>query len=137
MQSRRILFVMLNPSTANATHNDPTLRRCLGFASDWGFGSLELCNLFAYRATEPAILKRVRDPVGPDNDSYICTAAKRANAIIVAWGTRGTLLGRAEQVTKLLARTQSLLCLGVTKDGAPRHPLYVPRTVTPVPFKLP
>ena len=126
-QSHRILFVMLNPSTANAAQDDPTLRRCIGFASDWGFGSLEICNLFAYRATNPSALGRIRDPIGRENDNHIVEAAGRATLIVAAWGTRGGLLGRASLVTSLLTRSCELLCLGTTIGGAPRHPLYVRR----------
>jgi hypothetical protein len=132
--SRRILFVMLNPSTAEATQDDPTLRRCIGFASDWGYGVLEVCNLFAYRATDPDVLVRTRDPVGPDNDAHLLATADRADAVVAAWGTRGELFGRASQATSMLSRSRHLICLGMTRNGSPRHPLYVPRSMSPVTY---
>jgi hypothetical protein len=133
-RSGRLLFVMLNPSTADATINDPTLRRCISFASDWGFGSLEVCNLFAYRATDPEVLARLPDPIGPENDRHLLAAAARAETIIAAWGGRGDLKGRAAQVKALLVCCRPLFCLGLTKGGAPRHPLYVRRGTAPIPF---
>lgn len=131
---RRLLFVMLNPSTADAEVDDPTLRRCMGFASLWGYRSLEVCNLFAYRATDPKILARVAAPVGPDNDVHLIAAAARAESIVAAWGTRGALRERAREVVALLTRTRSLLCLGLTRDGTPRHPLYVRSDAERQPF---
>jgi len=117
-----ILFVGLNPSTADETANDPTVRRCIGFARAWGFGGLVLVNLFAYRATNPADLLNAKDPVGPRNDDFILKNALSAGRTVVAWGAKGNLLGRDHYVLSLLSSTA---CLGTTKDGAPRHPLYI------------
>lgn len=128
---RRLLFIMLNPSTADAQCDDPTLRRCLGFASSWGYDVLEVCNLFAYRATDPVVLRRVLDPVGPSNNEYLEQAVVRASVVVAAWGTRGDLKNRAADVTELTIRLRQLSCLGLTKDGFPRHPLYVRRTAEP------
>jgi hypothetical protein len=128
---RRLLFLMLNPSTADADLDDPTLRRCIGFASLWGYRSLEVCNLFAYRATDPDMLVRVADPVGPHNDVHILAAAARAESIIAAWGTRGALGERASHIVAAITRQRPLLCLGLTKGGTPRHPLYVRRDAAP------
>lgn len=129
--ARRLLFVMLNPSTADGSCDDPTLRRCLGFAASWNYGALEVCNLFAYRSTDPGVLTRVGDPVGRSNNAYILGAARRATTVVAAWGARGALLERASVVTGLLTRTSDVLCLGTTKDGAPLHPLYVPGAAVP------
>lgn len=128
----RLLFVLLNPSTADGKRDDPTLRRCIGFAQGWEYGSLELVNLFAYRSVDPGTLRRVADPVGPLNDSYIQQAASRAGQIVVAWGTLGGSSDRAQEVTRLL--TRPLLCLGYTAEGMPRHPLYLRRDARPLPF---
>ena len=128
----RVAFIMLNPSTADATNNDPTLRRCLGFAERWGYGSLEVVNLFAYRATNPQDLKTASDPVGSLNDDYLMTAVSSARQTIVAWGNHGTLYNRAEIVLEMLSSQFFLYCLGVTKTGQPKHPLYVPNSVKPI-----
>ena len=121
-----VVFVMLNPSTADASINDPTIRRCINFARSWGFGGLKVVNLFAWRATKPAELKMVADPVGPDNDYYLLKAFAQAPATVVAWGTNAPVT-RVQEVGRLLqAATIGPQCLGATQMGHPRHPLYVP-----------
>lgn len=129
-----ILFLMLNPSTADALTDDPTIRRCLAFAGAWGYQSLEVCNLFAFRATNPGLLLRAKDPVGPDNDSYIRAAVARAATVVVAWGAQPSCIGRAAAVLPLVDGARNVFCLGVTKSGFPRHPLYVPRTAVPITY---
>ena len=121
----RILFVLLNPSTANHQKNDATIRRCIGFARAWKFGSMEVVNLFAYRATDYRELFKASDPVGVENNRFLMQAVERCSTVVLGWGTRGTLLGRDRQVMLLLAGKNDLYCLGITKDGQPRHPLYV------------
>jgi hypothetical protein len=121
-------WVMLNPSTADATQDDPTIRRCVGFARDWGCGGIVVVNLFAFRATDPAALRTAPDPIGPDNDNHIRRAVTIGGATVVcAWGAHGTLLGRGRSVADLI-RSLGVVpqCLGTTRDGQPRHPLYVP-----------
>jgi hypothetical protein len=130
----RIGFVMLNPSTADATQDDPTIRRCISFASAWGYGALEVVNLFAYRATHPLELRCVADPVGVDNDSYLLRMQQRVQKIVVAWGNQGSFQGRNQAVLKLLTRYQVVYCLGLTRLGHPRHPLYVTRDTTLITF---
>lgn len=118
-------FIMFNPSTADATKNDPTIRRCIGFAKKWGFGSLEVVNLFAYRATDPMDIFKATDPVGPENDKYIRDAIARAGLIVGAWGAQDSqTVKRVWQVQDILKGTP-IYCLGQTKCGNPRHPLYV------------
>lgn len=119
-----VLFVMLNPSTADAKSDDPTLRRCLAFSRRWGYGGVEVVNLFAWRATDPRALALAADPIGPHNDSVVAAAAAAAHAVVVAWGAGGKLDGRDRAVASLL-RPYRPRCLGVTAAGAPRHPLYV------------
>jgi hypothetical protein len=132
----RVAFVMLNPSTADQRVDDPTIRRCMGFARQWGYGSLSVVNLFAYRTPSPAALARAADPVGPDNDRYLRAAYRRARDLVLAWGTHGSLHGRDQEVLDLLGRgrRKPLLCLGTTRDGHPRHPLYLPRDTRPQPM---
>lgn len=120
----RLLFIMLNPSTADAEVDDPTIRRCVSRAKDLGFGSVEVVNLFAYRATDPNELKQADDPVGPMNDVHILGAVSRAQTIIAAWGAKGGLNQQDRHVSGLLGQV-SLKCLGTTKDGCPKHPLYI------------
>ncbi|GET43882.1 DUF1643 domain-containing protein [Microseira wollei] len=126
----RVAFVMLNPSRADADTDDPTLRRCLSFARSWGYGSLEVVNLFAYRAPRPDILRLVSDPIGPENDRYLKQAVELADKIIVAWGNRGSLSNRAKIVSSWLMSRENLYCLGITQTGHPRHPLYVRSNTT-------
>lgn len=121
----RLVFVMLNPSTADAEHDDPTLRRCIGFAKAWGYGELVVCNLFALRATDPAGLRTAEDPIGPDNDVAIAHWTQRAQRVVCAWGTLGALQGRDATVLAALRATRPVYALGFTRDGHPRHPLYV------------
>ncbi len=126
----RVCFVLLNPSTADATRDDPTLRRCIGFARSWGAcGSVEIVNLFAYRTADPAMLRKAAHPVGPDNDTYLKNAARRASRIVLGWGARGTLLGRDLAVLELLA-AYPLYCLRLTRERHPEHPLYIPGDTT-------
>ncbi len=117
-----VMFVGLNPSTADDQRDDPTVRRCIGFARDWGFGSLVLVNLFAYRATNPSDLLLVANPIGPANDASILKNLKSAARIVVAWGIHGSYLDRDQHVLSLLPQAD---CFGVTQNGAPRHPLYL------------
>lgn len=126
-----VAFVMLNPNTADATHDDPTIRRCVGFARRWGFGRLVVVNLFAYRARHPRALRTVRDPVGPDADRHLVAAAAEAHRVVAAWGNHGQWRGRDEAALALLGAP---LCLGLTNSGAPRHPLYLPADTSPVPL---
>jgi hypothetical protein len=133
----RIAFVLLNPSTADEQKNDPTIRRCLGFARAWKFGSMEVVNVFAYRATDYRELFKVSNPIGEENNRYLMQAVERCSTVVVGWGTRGTLYGRDSQVMSLLAGRNDVHCLGITKDGQPRHPLYVKGDTSLVPFFSP
>lgn len=127
----RVAFVMLNPSSADAITDDPTLRRCIRFAQSWGYGSLEVVNLFAYRTTKPAELNLVKDPIGSENDRYLKEAFTLADLIIVAWGTRGILRNRSREVLDFLTGFE-VYCLGTTKKGCPRHPLYLKSNTKPI-----
>jgi hypothetical protein len=122
-------FVLLNPSTADERRDDPTIRRCVGFARVGGFGSAVVVNLFALRATDPRVLVAARDPVGSGNDAAIVAAAREAAAIVIGWGAWGERFGdRVAAVRALLAPFRArLFALGWTRSGEPRHPLYLPR----------
>lgn len=129
-------WVMLNPSTADAHVDDPTIRRCTGFARAWGYGEIVVHNLFALRATDPRALRVHADPVGPDNDLYLRRVGSPPVPTVCAWGAHGALHGRDRAVLAVLAESSTqVLCLGTTRAGQPRHPLYVPRTVTPTPME--
>lgn len=134
-QDARIGFVMLNPSTADESINDPTIRRCIRFAQAWGFGSLEVVNLFAYRATHWRDLHNVADPIGPENDRYLLDTAQKAHTLLLAWGNSGQWQNRHQVVIRLLSDRASLYCLGITKSGYPQHPLYLSKTRQPVLFQ--
>jgi hypothetical protein len=131
----RLHFCMLNPSTADAFVLDPTVRRCVGFARAWGYGALEVTNVFALRSTDPSVLYGHHDPVGHGNDDAIRAAAAAAALTVAAWGVHATLADRNRAVLELLAATgATVVALRVTKDGHPGHPLYVPAAVTPLPW---
>ena len=128
-------FILLNPSTADDRRNDPTIRRCISFAQAWGYGSLEVVNLFAYRTTYPRQLMQVADPNGVENDLALLAATQRAEAVILAWGNWGGLQGRDRKVLEILAPYQSkLYCLSRNQSGQPRHLLYIKGTVLPIPY---
>lgn len=119
------VFLMLNPSTADATVDDPTIRRCLGFAATWGRNGIIVANLYALRATKPKDLWTHPDPVGPENDWWLAQIASRHPEIVCAWGANAKPARVREVAGILRAHGSRLMCLGTTKDGAPRHPLYV------------
>jgi hypothetical protein len=130
-----VLFVMLNPSTATAEQDDPTIRRCIGFARQWGAGGLLVANLYALRSTDPRGLSAVPDPVGPDNDSWIQRLAGTSLRVIVAWGAApGPDPARPQRVRSVLRSVgvEELWALGLSRSGAPRHPLYMPKASSPV-----
>lgn len=122
----QVLFIGLNPSTADALTDDRTVRRCIGFAQSWGCGGIAVANLFAFRTATPSELKLVADPVGPLNDAWLVRLIAGTELIVVAWGNDGRFRNRDRDVLKLVPQAK---CLGVTRGGAPRHPLYVERNV--------
>ena len=131
------LFVMLNPSTADASEDDPTIRRCIGFAQRWGYGRLAVANLFAFRATEPNALLSATDPVGPENEHWLGQLFDDASLVIAAWGAsvRPVAAHReCEVIAKCRMFGVRLDCLGLTKENLPRHPLYIAGATEPVPF---
>lgn len=119
------LFIMLNPSTADATIDDPTIRRCRGFARFWDCNGIAVANLYALRATNPKELWSHADPVGPQNDNHLQRLAREYGDIVCAWGSNAKPERVAFVVSLLRENKARLFCLGTTKDGSPRHPLYV------------
>ena len=125
-----VAFLMLNPSTADAEVDDPTIRRCVGFAQRWGYGRLIVVNLFALRSTDPRALARHTNPVGVENDYHIIDAMREARECVCAWGcqqhlTTPKLKQRPESVLNMIRAHAPTVCLGLRKDGAPRHPLML------------
>jgi hypothetical protein len=147
----QVLFVMLNPSTADASKDDPTIRRCVGFAQRWGYASVAVGNLYGYRATKPADLSRADNPVGEasprrfgsiyrnENDNWLRKLALQSRRVIAAWGANeGPCSTRAAEVTDILAAYAGPIdALGFTKAGKPRHPLYVKGDVELLSFPAP
>jgi hypothetical protein len=128
-----VCFVMLNPSTADDLVDDPTIRRCIGFAKSWGYSTLSVRNLFAYRATDPKDLKSAGYPTGGQMGDSELMVSRTANLTVCAWGAKAPRW-RVDQALELLDGA-NLFCLGTTKAGDPRHPLYVPASQELVPFK--
>ncbi len=120
---------LLNPSTADETIDDPTVRRCIHFAETWGYCGLVMMNLFAFRSTDPKRLYTVEDPVGPKNNSYLMMMSLHAGITIMAWGIRGGYMDRDKEVMKLLTNPHYL---ALTKEGYPKHPLYLRADLKPV-----
>lgn len=129
-----LMVIGLNPSTADETKDDPTIRRCIGFAKAWGFGALCMTNLFAWRDTDPWAMKRADEPVGEANDAWLSTIARGAGLILAAWGTHGSHLGRDEIIVE---RLPVMHCLGLNRDDSPKHPLYIKASTEPVQFTFP
>lgn len=121
------MFIGLNPSTADETNDDPTIRRCIAFAKSWGFGGLCMTNIFAFRATDPNDMKKAADPIGTLNDHILANMSVGAGVIVAAWGTHGEFKDRGMTVRSNF-RGMNLQCLGTTKDGYPKHPLYLAKS---------
>lgn len=122
---------MLNPSTADANIDDPTIRRCIGYTAKWGYGGIVVVNLFALRSKDPNNLCISDDPIGTANDEYIMRASGEARLTIIAWGIRGKYLERDEAVMRILSFPYYL---ALTKNGSPRHPLYLRKELMPINF---
>lgn len=129
-----VMFLMLNPSTADADIDDPTIRRCMGFARSWGYAALTVGNLFALRATDPRELRKADDPIGPENDGWLLRMARDHRRVVAAWGNHGCYLGRSAAVREMIP---GLHRLRVSKEGEPCHPLYLPAHLIPVRMEAP
>lgn len=128
-------FIGLNPSTADETKDDPTIRRCIEFSKRWGFGALCMTNIFAWRDTLPQNMKRSEEPVGLNNDHYLKEVARIAGRTVAAWGNHGSHMNRGTRVKLMLTgENRSLLCFKLTKERQPEHPLYQPYERELIPF---
>lgn len=124
-----VMFIGLNPSVADENIDDNTVRRCINYAKHWGYGAMIMTNIFAYRSTDPKGLLKVQDPIGPDTDQWLQALAYYASLKIACWGQEKIAHNRGEQVATLIS---GLSCLGTTKDGSPKHPLYLSKNTTRV-----
>lgn len=126
-----VLFIGLNPATADDKQDDNTMRRCMAYATSWGFGGMAVANLFAYRTTYPALLKKAADPVSPENDNWLRRLSAQAGMTVAIWGNHGSFLDRAERIKTELT---GLYCLKVTSRGQPHHTRGLPNGLRPVPY---
>lgn len=137
-EGTRAAFIMLNPSTATEVQNDPTVERCERRARALGHGAFRVTNIFAWRDTDPRAMRRAVDPVGPANDAAIAEACDWADIVVCAWGTHGAHMGRGAAVEAMLrSGGWPLYHLGVTREGHPKHPLYIGYATPPLPWTLP
>jgi hypothetical protein len=120
----------LNPSTADENADDPTIRRCVGYAKDWGYGGLIMTNLFAWRATKPSMMKKAKEPIGKgENDYWLTVTSHSAGLVLAAWGIHGTFQERDKAVIQMLPE---LHCLGTNDDRTPKHPLFLSKKLKPI-----
>ena len=132
----KVMFVMLNPSTATEVQNDPTIERCERRARSLGFGGFRAANIFAYRATDPRDMRAAADPAGPGNEAAILDGMDWADQVVCAWGTNGEHLNQGPHIETLLRATGRVLHqLGISKAGHPKHPLYIAYSQTPQPWE--
>jgi|TARA_B110000467_G_scaffold29878_1_gene26886 hypothetical protein len=128
-----VLFIGLNPSTADEFKNDPTIRRCIGYAKDWGYGGYIMGNIFGFRATDPNTMKAVKEPIGAENNKWLLRLHDEADLTIGAWGNHGGFMNRGKEVVTLIP---NLKCLKITNQGYPSHPLYLKKILKPIPFSI-
>lgn len=134
-EARRALFIMLNPSTATETQNDPTVERCERRARTLGYGAFRVTNIFAFRATDPKVMRAQTDPIGPENTALVAQSCDWADTVICAWGTHGEHLSQGPAIEMLLRQKQiTTHHLGLSKAGHPKHPLYISYTTQPQPW---
>ena len=136
-----IIFVGLNPSTADETDDDNTIKKLMRYAKRWGYGGIIMTNIFAFRATEPKDMKKAEDPIGPDNDRYLANMLSSgvATTVVAMWGNHGVYKGREERVRQLLNEMEfkgyiSVKCFEISKQGQPKHPLFLSESLDPISF---
>lgn len=127
----RVLFIMLNPSTADESKDDPTIRRCIGFAKSWGYGGFYVGNLFAYRSSSPKDLLSATHPKGLHNYAHLVDMESKCEKVVFAWGN-GPILKKLkiELPTETVGKAPAY-CIALSKDGTPKHPLYLPKVLVP------
>lgn len=130
------MFIGLNPSTADETQLDNTLRRIKGYCMAWGYNGFIMTNAFAFRDKDPDVMKMAADPIGPENDKWILQCADECDLIIACWGVHATFMDREKALIELL-KGRRLCALHVTADGHPGHPLYLPAEALPFPYPPP
>lgn len=128
----KVAFIGLNPSTANATSDDPTIRRVKAFSRDWGFGGVYMLNLFAIISPDPKVLLECEDPIG-ENDNWTCSIAAKCSAVVFAWGSFPEA-SRSGRDATIVREFPNAICLKKTKGGHPSHPLYIPSNTQPIHF---
>jgi len=138
--SREIVFIGLNPSTADESKNDPTIRKCCNFAKLWRYNKMHMLNIFAHRATMPLNMKIAEDPIGPANNEYILRVVeqsqkRRGNMVVLCWGSNGEFMGRGREVYELVNGLCVPKCINICSNGEPGHPLYLPYETNVVVFK--
>ena len=132
----QVVFCLLNPSTADAVEDDPTIRRCVSFAQQWGYSRLVVVNLFAFRATDSGELSKCPNPLGEHNDGYILKNAEEAALFVAGWGTKGVMLNRHNTVLDMLRPNGVVVhSLGENGDDTPKHPLYLRKNIIPCPYR--
>ncbi|MDD3030625.1 MAG: DUF1643 domain-containing protein [Alphaproteobacteria bacterium] len=127
-----VLFIGLNPSTADEEREDNTSRVCINYAKRWGYGGLLIGNLFSYRSTDQKVLRHVSDPVGPENDAWLKRLQSEASLVVCAWTKAGKFMGRSQHVLSFLNNPH---CLVQGKEGYPGHPLYKRADLLPIPLE--
>ncbi len=128
-QKPSVMFLMLNPSTADSNEDDPTIRRCINFAKSWGYGGLYVGNLYAFRSTDPKALKTVSDPIGPENLKHVSEMVDMVDAVVYAWGANARIYKELLRITG-----SKSYYIALTKDQLPRHPLYLRGDLRMKPF---
>lgn len=130
-----VTFLMLNPSTADENIDDPTIRRCIGFAKSWGYGGIIVCNLFAFRSTDPKALLKVDDPIGEENKQHIKECVDMSEKVICAWGNGNILKILSKKFNYMFSTFgMKLHYLDLSKDNIPKHPLYLKKNLLPIPY---
>lgn len=136
-----VTFIGLNPSTADETIDDPTVAKCQRYARRWGYGGIFMANIFAFRATDPSVMKSEREPIGPGNDEAILDMIRKSRLVICAWGNHGQHRNRSLEIKRLLNQSQppcggnpGISFLQMNISGEPAHPLYLKGYLNPTPW---
>ena len=127
----KVMFIGLNPSTADKVEDDRTIKRCISYAKQWGYGGIIMGNLFAYRTPSPDKMMQSKDPVGPENNTWLKRLSEQADIVVAMWGNSGGFLNRSREVTKMFP---NLLCLRITGAGQPHHTRGLPNGIKPIPY---